>query len=160
MRTSFLGAAAVLSLALLAPAFAYTTGGPMPPTPGVISPQAYNLPPSDYAPARPMPHLGPYTSMHRFLRIARRAVNNGNTRLAQDALTRAISARAHMDERAGIPPGHDRAIFQLQSALDALVAHRFGEVDYRIGQVQASLPAGYGMGYGYHGYNHYGMNGQ
>ena len=158
MRLPLLTSAVVLGLALSAPAFAYSYGEPMAPVPGGISPQAYNLPPSDYAPARPMPWIGHGAGMHRFLRIARHAVHDGNIRVAQDALVRAISARSHADERAGFPPGQDHAVLALNSALDALVAHRFGEVDRLIADVQTAPPVGYGMGYGYHGYNHYGMN--
>jgi hypothetical protein len=156
MRASLLTSAVVLSLSLAAPAFAYTNYGPMPPSAGFISPQAYNLPPSDYAPARPLPRIGPNAGMHTFLGIARHALAKHRIGLAQDALVRAISARSHLDERAGFPPGHDRAVFAIQAALNDLVAHRFMAVDRRIAEAMAAPPVRYGRPV----YNRYGMRGQ
>lgn len=178
MRIPLLTSAAVLGLALTAPAFAATTGteyippphklmreGVMNPatgaryghTPGVgislpTSPHASNITPSDthsiIAPTLPKPNVSKNAGMDTFLRAARRAVAHGQTGVAQESLERAMTARLNEDVLRSIYPRNDPVVHHIQAALDDLAHHRYSAVDRRIAEAMTGAPVAENEPYG------------
>lgn len=164
MRIPLLTSAAVLGLALTAPAFAATNGTEYIPPPhqlmreGVMNPatgaryghvpgvgislptsrHASNITPSDtysqIAPTLPKPPVNANAGMDPFLHAARNAVAAGKTGMAQESLERAMTARLNEDVLRSVYPRNDPVIRQIQAALDDLSHHRYAAVDRRIAQ--------------------------
>lgn len=171
MRFTMLTSAVALSLAMAAPAFAYSNDYVPPPhrlirsgdmnpatgarwghRPGIgeslpFSTHASNITPGDthsiIAPSLPVPPTQNATTT-QYLTWARHALFRHESGLAQSNLERAMTARLNGDLARNMSPSNDPTIGVIQRALDDLSARRWHGVHARIAEAMSDARMAYG----------------